>query len=204
MSDNLNSVEENRLRDEIAERLVNNEEVALDMVLHHIVPIVLPSLCRGLGYDFNDPTVEDIISMALFRLWQSRSRFDPKKGSIGAWFYVIARNVAIDLKRLEKRPEPLEFLPRFTAIPRSDAASDPARQRAVLEKVLDKLTNRQRRVIEVELLGDDAPVSMSELADELGLSPGALRALRFRAMQKFRRALDEQGYDLADANKERR
>ena len=39
--------------------------------------------------------VEDALSIALFRLWQTRKSFDPNRSSLATWFYLLSQLVLL-------------------------------------------------------------------------------------------------------------
>src|SRR5215471_17337087 len=98
----------------LAQRLASNEIVqaalrlqqgdvsALELVLRTLGPRVAAGLQKrhpALGVE----DIEDVLSAASHRLWQSRDQYDPSRGSLAAWFFIIADNLARDLIRKDAR-----------------------------------------------------------------------------------------------------
>jgi RNA polymerase sigma-70 factor (ECF subfamily) len=50
----------------------------------------------------NRADVEDVLQDAYLEGWRSRSRFDPRRGSLGAWFLTIVRARSLDKLRQER------------------------------------------------------------------------------------------------------
>ena len=42
---------------------------------------------------------EELVQETFLRVWRAAPRFDPRRGSAGAFIFAIARNLAIDLRR---------------------------------------------------------------------------------------------------------
>jgi DNA-directed RNA polymerase specialized sigma24 family protein len=83
-------------------RLQQGDEAALQAVIGTLGPRVAAGLKK------RNPTlwtenIEDILSVASYRLWQSRTQFDPARGSLAIWFFVIADNLARDVVRKKNR-----------------------------------------------------------------------------------------------------
>ena len=83
---------------DLAQRLVHNEESVLAVVLRTYGPIVGATLRRKYVI-LNLPDIEDILAIALARLWKIRDKFDPARGSLKATFYRLADQVVQDLFR---------------------------------------------------------------------------------------------------------
>lgn len=124
---------------------------------------------------------EDATSQVFVQALAALPRF--RAQSFRAWLYTIAHNVVIDIHRL--RP----------ALPLIDDASldglvadgelDWRTSELDVRQLLAQLTPEQRDVVELRLSGMSGP----EIAEILGRSPGAVRALQFRAYQHLRTLL---------------
>lgn len=103
--------------------------------------------------------------------------------SFRGWLYAIARNVVTDLRR-ERPVSPLNDLPLVAG---DDPATEALRRTDEIDTrlLLDHLTPEQREVVELRLSGLNGP----EIAEALDRSPGAVRALQFRAYQRLRALL---------------
>lgn len=106
-----------------------------------------------------------------------------RSSSFRAWLYAIARNVVTDLHR-ERSNVPLD-----DAIPvaSDDLETSVLRRTSELDvrRLLERLTPEQREVVELRLAGLKGP----EIAEALGRSHGAVRALQYRAWQQLRTLL---------------
>ncbi len=77
------------LSDERMERLRQGDENALAEVRKLHTPWVATVICRHYPV-FNESDVDDVLAVAVFRLWQGRHRLDRAKGQLPALFCRIA------------------------------------------------------------------------------------------------------------------
>ena len=108
--------------------------------------------------------------------------------SFRSWLYAIARNVIIDHHR-RKQTEPIDDeweLPDPGQSPERTALEADAERR--VRQLLANLSPDQRDVVELDLVGLTGP----EIAEALGKSLGAIRAIRFRAYSRLRELLEEE------------
>src|SRR5262245_43251051 len=86
----------------LALRLRQGDADALEAVLRTLGPRVAAGLKKrhpALGAE----DIEDVLSVASHRLWQNRSQYDPARGSLASWFFIIADNLAKDVLKKEAR-----------------------------------------------------------------------------------------------------
>jgi RNA polymerase sigma-70 factor (ECF subfamily) len=124
---------------------------------------------------------EDATSQVFVKALAGLSKF--RADSFRAWIYTIARNVVIDVHRA-KSPLPLIEDAEIGALT-DDGAIDGRIGELDVRRLLAQLTPEQRDVVELRLSGMTGP----EIAEILGRSPGAVRALQFRAYQHLRALL---------------
>src|SRR5690606_29011162 len=79
-------------------RLLQNDETVLTEVLRTCGPSVA-ALLRKRYSTLNEQDVDDVLAIALFRLWKVRSRFDAERASLKTFFYRIAENATRDVFR---------------------------------------------------------------------------------------------------------
>lgn len=83
----------------LAKQLASGDESALEFILREYGPPVRGLLARKYCGVLGEGDFEDVLAIALFRVWQHRERFDPGRASLKAWFYRIATNAARDVLR---------------------------------------------------------------------------------------------------------
>ncbi|MGC8634075.1 MAG: sigma-70 family RNA polymerase sigma factor [Candidatus Limnocylindrales bacterium] len=130
---------------------------------------------------------QDVVQEVFIVAWRDAARFDPSRGSVGAWLFGLARHKAIDVLRREstvsRRAAPETDL-EFEAAP-DDVARD-AWERLRRERVLDalqQLPDAQRVCVELAFFSGLTHVEVSErLGIPLGTAKTRIRTglLRLR------------------------
>lgn len=102
--DSSTMADETRADDEsLAIRMMDHDEDALREVLKvHLQPTkdILSNTYRGI---LQECEVEEAVSSAALKLWQSAGEYNKAKGTLGAWFFTMAQSAAIDIIRREHR-----------------------------------------------------------------------------------------------------
>lgn len=143
----------------------------------------------------SDPEIDDAMSRATMKAWRAADSFDPDKGTLRAWFFVIARNAVHEIlrdqkrRRWETRGDEVERLAADDEIP----SSPPARFLATLRRCIEKLPRLQRAIIEADLKTGDV-ADANELAERLRTTKNSIYASRSIARKALKRFLLEQGY----------
>jgi RNA polymerase sigma factor (sigma-70 family) len=115
------------------------------------------------------------------RLWH---RFDPDRGSVRTWLCQVARTVALDHFRSEKRRTRREEL---AAAPEAVEARFGEGLSPELESALARLTAGEREVVALRVLLD---LDAGGAARILGISPTNCTTRLNRALKKLEEALD--------------
>lgn len=140
-----------------------------------------------------DPRIaEDVAQAAFERAWRHARTYDPRRGSVGGWLGIIARNLAIDTVRV--RPVvPVEAAVLVRAM--TEQGSDSPPERAALEaesvarlrSALRTLPSEQARAV---VLAGIAGMSASQIADNEHIPLGTAKTRIRTAMLKLRSILE--------------
>jgi len=130
---------------------------------------------------------EDATAIAFERAYRKRRRFDPNRGNGRAWVFGIARNAALDELRKRKRTVGLYAEPADAEAVASPGDELGAR-RATLRQAMSRLGDRDRELIALRFFAD---LSHAEIAEVLGISATNAATRLHRAIDKLRRACDE-------------
>ena len=135
--------------------------------------------------------VDDVIQAAFVDLWRTRARYDPGR-SLEAWALAIARRRAID--HLRARPRPAVPLAGVAERPGDDGREIAARvaDAAELRGALSALPRAQREAIELAYY---AGLSQREIAEQLRVPIGTVKARTARGLRGARRFLMSAGHD---------
>lgn len=164
----------------------------------HAVRALLIKRFHGL---LREADAEDVMVVALQRVWLHRARFDATRGSLRAWFYRIADHTARDwLKRGWQKARMLEVVPDECfweqvecRTPEQTVTVHPS-TREMVRGLIDALPEVQRRIVWADALcPDGGPASSEWLATELGIPTGTVRVYRKRGLDRLRTLMTERG-----------
>lgn len=208
------------LSTDLGERLLAGDEQVLDAILQTHGPPILALLRQRFGGPLTSTDFEDVLATALFRVWQHRMRFDPRKASLRVWLFRIAENLARDVlkhgwqkaRQLERSTEPsrlAETVDRRSSVTHDlaheDFAHDAARRvdlavsTELMRELLALLPETQRRIVLADAESRDGTVASQQLAQELGIPPGTVRVYRRRALERLRREMELRGVPIPSA-----
>lgn len=158
----------------LEQRLVAGESAALKDLFDEFGPTIM-GLCRRLV----GGEAEDLVQLIFLDAWRTRERYDPSRGSLGAWLTGIARFKIIDHWRANGRrptvPQPDVGLNSSTE-PEVDRIVD----QLVLTKALAQLPPVRREVVQ---LGFYQGFSHQEIADKLAMPLGTVKSHIRRGLQ---------------------
>jgi len=188
---------------------------AREMPASHVVPALDPEdvaaayaryaapLRRFLLRNVGEPLVaEDLLHDVFVRMLVGLHAYEERGYPVSAWLYRIAACRAIDWLRANGRrgtetlDQALEAASEGWPDGKRTAADRKAEQCAVATAIAH-LTERQAAVIRLRFF---AELPIAEVANRLGLTPQAVKALQHRGLATLRRRLAQQGlYHPAEA-----
>ena len=140
----------------------------------------------------NDGLAEEMVQECFVRLWRTAGRYDPGRASVGTYLFVIARTVALDIR---KRPSSRELLPlEEVYTPPVFDKVEQVLDSLIMREALDTLSVAHRQVIR---LAHDQDLTQSQIAEKLSVPLGTVKTRMFHAMRALRTALDERGFHAA-------
>lgn len=190
---------------EIVRLLGDRNGIGLRMLLERYGAITKRALKKALGNLLDDAEADEAMSTASYNAWRAVDTYDPGKGSLRAWFFVIARNAGRAILRdrqkrqWEPRGDSMSQLPAAEADVRHEAAptSRQALFVAALHECIARLPRVQRCIIEADLKSGDV-ADAGELASELNTSKNSIYVSRNTARKTLRRTLAEKGWVLGE------
>lgn len=164
----------------------DRDRAAFVDLYEHYAPRVKSYLLRLGGAD----AAEEMAQETLLVVWRKAALFDPQKASAGTWIFTIARNLFIDRKRKEKRPEldPSDPMLASEADPAADVALATRRAEQKIRAALRDLPPEQAEVIALSFF-EDKP--HSAIAAQLNLPLGTVKSRLRLAFARLRGALGE-------------
>ncbi len=132
---------------------------------------------------------EDVVQIALTRLWTDAARFDPARGVLEGWFRRMVINLCLDRRRAIRAVLPIEDAHDLaSAAPDPLAASIDNDQRSRLDAAMARLNPRQRIAL---VLFHGEGLTMAEIAGEMDTTPKAVEGLLGRARMELKMMLTE-------------
>ena len=132
----------------------------------------------------DEDDAQDVTQQVFLKLMTSLRTFSPARGSFQGWLLQVSRHAAVDLVRRRRAlPSPDVFAPQVPA-----AGGSSALRTALLEALSD-VPVRQRQVLFLLHVG----FRPQEVADQMGISPGAVHVLHHRARRRLVDRLEEEG-----------
>ena len=131
---------------------------------------------------------EDVVQVALTRMWTMATRFDPARGSVEGWFRRIVINLCLDRRRSLRLVAPLEAADNVpSSAPDPFEAAVANDRRARIDAAMQGLAPRQRAALAM-FHGDG--LSMTEIAEALETTPKAIEGLLGRARMELRKLIE--------------
>ncbi len=138
----------------------------------------------------NDLIAEDLTSKVFLKAWEHLPRFEQGDSPFIAWLHRIAHNTVVDHYRQYRPTTDLDEAwnePSHEELP--EAQYERRVQADTLRTALLQLRRSQRDVVTMKLLDG---LSTDEIAQRLRKSPGAVRAIQWRALQALAKILPAQ------------
>jgi len=195
----------------LAIALLDDDERALEEILRLYGPDIKETLYKKFTLHLGVLTyedIEDVLIIALHRLWDARKNYDDKKQSLRVWFYCIAENAARDVKKLgwhkasklERHPgkDWLEDDPKCAAPEpvEVEVKKEESKEATDLKMVVSKLPDVQRRIVLADSVSRDDVASSADLAADLGIPVAYVKVYRQRAMATIRREMRKLGHNI--------
>ncbi|HSO27953.1 MAG TPA: sigma-70 family RNA polymerase sigma factor [Anaerolineales bacterium] len=142
------------------------------------------------GHVYNSLDAEDLTVEVFLRAWRSLPRYKRQGVPFIAYLFRIARNAVTDhYRHTSKNQDDLQIDDVFL----QDTQPQPLEavmvnmQRQEVMAMLDQLRDEHRTVLLLRFIADLSP---EETGEAMGKSPGAVRALQFRALRALRKYIN--------------
>ncbi|HEU4763459.1 MAG TPA: sigma-70 family RNA polymerase sigma factor [Gemmatimonadales bacterium] len=172
-------------------RMASGDEQVVGQLYDRYGPVLYATAYRITG---ESADAEEVVMDAFAQAWRDAARYDPRRGSVGAWLMTITRTRALDLVRSRgRRARTLEELTAdptalMPALPGGDPveATERNERRRQLGAALQTLSAPQRQAVELAFYGG---LSHSEIAERLDEPLGTVKTRVRLGLQKLREAL---------------
>lgn len=133
---------------------------------------------------------DDVTSEAFLCVFRDLVRFEGDEVDFRAWVFTIAHRRVLDAwRKRSRRPRQSRLSPEMD-IEGGDTEDEAFARLGVeeIERLLEQLTPQQRDVVLLRVLAD---LPLEQVAEVLGRSVGAVKALQHRALSALRRGIGE-------------
>lgn len=141
----------------------------------------------------SDAEAKDVTSEVFLRAVRSHARFDPARGSEGAWLAGIARHTVADWWRRRPAEVPVDNAdPSWQLVDAADGPEERAVRgdaAALIRRSLGVLSDRERDAVALRFAAGLRPV---EVGSVLGISEAAAKMLVHRAVAKLRAVINHE------------
>lgn len=168
----------------LVSRLASGDESALDAIVDAHQDAVV-RFARAVTRDENSAL--DAAQEAFIRLWRNPKSFTG--GSLRAWLFTVARNVALnEFRSTRRRTARIEKAATPSQLPAPAAHAADAERLSQVQDFIATLPEQERSAI---LLFAAEGLSQAEIADVLGTSTGAVKQAILSARTKLRERFGE-------------
>jgi RNA polymerase sigma-70 factor (ECF subfamily) len=172
------------------ERIAKGDQEAFLLLNKKMGGRVFGFCCRLLN---DRQRAEDLTQETWMKVIEKSSTYSPH-GSAVSWIFTIARNLCLnELRDFNKEILQDSDLTERELNENNDSVEETLsrhQDHVRLKKAIDQLPEKQRIVLTIHLVEE---LSDSEIAKQLNLSVGAVKALLFRARETLRSSLDPGG-----------
>jgi RNA polymerase sigma-70 factor (ECF subfamily) len=125
---------------------------------------------------------EDATQQTFVQAWRAAASYDPTR-ALGAWLATIARRVAIDVYRRERRHRGVEAVdPSDPALVTAPPSVEQLYDVWEVREALGKLSDQERELIRMQHYGE---FTHAEIARELEIPLGTVKSRSFRAHKRL-------------------
>jgi RNA polymerase sigma-70 factor (ECF subfamily) len=138
---------------------------------------------------------EDLTGDVFTKALEGLARYQEKGRPFIAWLYRIAHARVIDhYRRVDRRPSESDVEAEPIAVtPNMDSGLVQQQVGEMLKTVIDDLTDEQQQVIILRFIEG---YRIDKVAQMMGKSPNAIKALQHRALRSLANRLDRSGFDI--------
>jgi RNA polymerase sigma-70 factor (ECF subfamily) len=139
---------------------------------------------RYTAFRLDREVAEDLVADIFLKVWEKLHTYEERAGvPFGAWLFRIARHEVIDAYRARRETEEVpEEMSDPDPMNRADDRVKRGELLRIVRRAMDRLPRRYRDIL---LLSYMADLPHSEIAQTLKMREGAVRVLKFRALQKL-------------------
>jgi len=179
---------DNSYYNELAQRATTDEE-AFEELYEHFFPRVYNFIYARLK---NSADADDVTSITFMKMNENLESYNPAVAAFSTWLFRIASNAIIDHTRRHDKNQETEWDEFFD--PAAPEYQEPEAQAMTKEgnrellAALDKLNERERRIVELRYFSEIDTRSIAEL---MSMTEGNVRTTLSRTLAKLKKILGD-------------
>lgn len=174
---------------ELARRAIIDED-AFEELYEYFFPRVYNFVFARLK---NVADADDVTSITFVKMNENLESYDPTKAAFSTWLFRIANNALIDHTRRHERKNETEWDdlldPAAPSREEPESVMMESETNRELLSALQKLNERERRIIELKFWGD---LDTHAIAEVLSMTEGNVRVTLHRALGKMKNILGDE------------
>ncbi len=181
--------------EDLAIRMMDGEKEALREVLRRHLEPIKEVLEGKYGTTVQQADIDDAVNRAILKLWQKAGEYKKKRGSLGAWLYMMAESAVVDVYRREKKhrrrhpilPDEYDVAEQCEESP--ELTKEEKKELKDLDNIIEnKLPPLQKAIIKADLIvGGTADAG--SLAELHNTSKNSIYVSRSKAHETIRREM---------------
>lgn len=177
------------------QRLVRKAQEGDTQAFSALYDHFFPQVYRYAAFRFDKEMAEDLVANIFLKVWQKLHTYSERKGvPFAAWLFRIARYEVIDVYRSHKETEEVpEELHDPDEMNRADTNAKREDILRMVRTAMDQLPRRYRDILQLSYMAD---LPHSEIARTLNMREGAVRVLKFRALEKLESLLPPEAHGM--------
>lgn len=140
----------------------------------------------------NSADADDVVSVTFLKMNENLESYDPERAAFSTWLFRIATNAIIDHTRHAEKNQETEweefFDPAAPDYDEPEAKVVEGENNRELLMALDKLSERERRIVELKFWGD---MDTRAIAEILNMSESNVRVTLHRTLGKLKKILGD-------------
>lgn len=142
---------------------------------------------------------EDLTSDVFLRCYRNIEKFDQSKGSEGAWVFTITKNLLKNYYRDRKPEAHIDGMEGFEIADEQNVEEEIEQAqrleeiREFLDREIARLDSVKRQILLMKYYDE---MSSNEIAEVMGMTPGNVRVILTRTLQKLRVGVDHDQFIL--------
>ncbi len=137
---------------------------------------------------------EEVLQEAWLQVWRRAATYDARRGAVAAWLVTLVRSRALDRLRSRTARRRVEEEAHAGLAPEPAAATRPAEERDLREKMqraLAVLEAKERQVLEIAYFEG---LSQSQIAERVGAPLGTVKSWTRQGLAKLRERIPREGW----------